>query len=483
MKRRDFLRVGTAAPFLPLLGCGGSGGNPQSPSGGAATGRLAPGQELPSLTRIASGNGLLQTTLTAAPTRVEFVGGAQTEVWAYNQSTPGPLLEAFEGDRVRIQFVNNLPQPSNIHWHGFAVEPDQDGSPFNPVPPGGSVVYDFMVPLGSAGTLWYHPHPHMVTHEQVYRGLAGLFLVRAPGDPIPSSVEEKHVFITDLKLDSGNAIPTNTMDEHLDGREGNHLLVNGRERPKITIQPGRSQRWRIVNATNARILRLALGGHTFTLIGTDGGLLGAPVPMGEILLAPGERAEVIVTASAAPGTVSTLVALPYDRRRARTPGPSPQVDVLTLEYTRDAPTAGTPIPTTLRPIDDLGRGRSLQRVTFSQRAGGPLGIEYMVNGGLFDMNRVDLTSRVGVVEEWEVTNTAGGDHPFHIHGGQFQIVSRTRGGATTVEPFLAWRDTFNMVAGEVVRFKMAQPFRGKRVFHCHILEHEDHGMMGTLDVT
>ena len=95
---------------------------------------------------------------------------------------------------------------------------------------------------------------------------------------------------------------------------------------------------------------------------------------------------------------------------------------------------------------------------------------------------MDLIGRAGQVEEWEVTNLAGMDHPFHLHGGQFQVLSRTRGGATTPEPFLAWKDTFNTVGGETVRFRVVQSFRGIRVFHCHIMEHESHGMMGVLQV-
>ena len=121
----------------------------------------------------------------------------------------------------------------------------------------------------------------------------------------------------------------------------------------------------------------------------------------------------------------------------------------------------------------------VQHATFTQTA--PQGaVLFGINGQLFDPNRVDVVASLGDVEEWEVTNLAGMDHPFHLHGGQFQVISRTRGGTTRNEPFLSWRDTFNTVGGETVRFRVVQSFPGIRVFHCHIMEHESHGMMGTV---
>jgi bilirubin oxidase len=478
MERREFLELGAAFSLLGLVRCGGN----DITGPGEDVARLTTGLELAPPPKITSSNGLLQVSLTAAPVRVELMPGVQTEVWAFNQSFPGPTLEAREGDRVRVQFTNQLAQPSNVHWHGLPVDPDNDGSPFNALAPGASAMYDFTLPPGSAGTYWYHPHPHHVTHEQVFRGLAGMFIVRPPSDPIPAAIEEKLIFLTDVRLDASGIIPPNTDTDEIVGREGNHLLVNGRERPKITIRAGQSQRWRIANATNSRFLKLALDGHTLMLVGTDGGLIGAPVPMNEILLSPGERIEVVVTATGAPGSTATLAALPYDRLRPNVPGPSDRVDILTLEYTRDSASSGPALPAVLRPINALGAPAGALKQVIFQRILVDGALEWTVNGRVWSETRVDLTGNVSVVEEWEVANRSAPDHPFHLHGGQFQVISRTRNGVTTPEPFLAWRDTFNMVTQEVVRFRMAQPFRGKRVFHCHILEHEDHGMMGTLDV-
>jgi len=485
VKRREFLERAASVPLLvPLIGCGGGGdGSPTDPAPGGGPGTVPTGLDLPDLPRLANsgGPGAFHSSITAARANVQFATGVNTEAWAYNGVVPGPLVELHEGDDFRVTFTNQLPQESNIHWHGLPVPPEMDGNPMDVIPPGGSFTYAFTVPPGTAGTYWFHPHAHHVSHEQFFRCLNGMIIVRSASDPVPGDIPEKHLYITDLKLDSAGAIPGNTDGDDLNGREGNHVLVNGRQEPVIRIRPGSSQRWRIVNATSARPLRLALQDHTFIVIGTDGGLLASPVAMGELFLAPAERAEVIVTANQGAGSSHLLVALPYDRQKIVSPGLSAQLTVATLTYTSESPAASSPLPASLRPIGPLESPRAIQQAAFTSTA--PMGaIMFGINGKLFDPGRVDLIARVNDVEEWEVTNLAGMDHPFHLHGGQFQVISRTRGGVTVAEPFLAWRDTFNTVGGETVRFRMIQRFTGTRVFHCHIMEHESHGMMATLMV-
>jgi bilirubin oxidase len=344
------------------------------------------------------------------------------------------------------------------------------------------------LPVGSAGTYWYHPHPHMHTAEQVFRGMAGLFVVRSRTDPVPTGIEEKLLVISDLRLASDGSIPADTPMDWQNGREGNYVLVNGQYRPTLAINPGQSQRWRILNATNARYLRLALDQHTFTLIGTDGGLLDAPLPgLSEILLAPAQRVEVIVTAGLTAGAAAVLQSLPYERGTMGMMGSgSSTIPLLTLNYSR---TAALPValPTALRPIASLGTPAAYKHLVLSSGMGmGMMGgggmMRFLIDGKTFDPARIDLTSRVNQVEQWTVENRSSMDHPFHLHGTQFQVVSRTRGGATILEPTLAWRDVVNVAAFESVVFKVVQSQLGKRMYHCHILEHEDQGMMGMLDV-
>jgi bilirubin oxidase len=476
MKRRTFLELGAAAPLVPLLGCGG-GGSPTEPTD--TPGNVPTGGDLPELPRLANAGGnprVFEATLNAAQGQTQFIPGVDTQVWAFNGATPGPLIDVFEGDTVRITYHNNLAQDSTVHWHGVPVPPSQDGLPMDPIPPGGSRVYQFPIPRGIAGTFWYHPHPHVDSAEQVSRGLAGMFIIRAGQDPL-SGFEQKNLFITDLRLDAQGQIPASTDADRLGGRVGNHLLVNGRELPRITIRPGSIQRWRIVNATTGRFLRLALQNHSLVLVGTDGGLLQAPVVRGEVFLAPAERAEVLVVANQGSGATAQFVALPYDPRRIGAPGPSAQVAVATLAYTLDAPVATPRIPSALRSISRYGSANVRRSVLFQFNGTN----QFLVNGKVFDPNRVDIRSTAGQLEEWEVTNVAAMDHPFHIHQGQFQIVNRTRGGVTTNE-LLAWKDTFNLTPGETVRFRMLFPRKGLNVFHCHIVEHEAHGMMGVHEI-
>jgi bilirubin oxidase len=419
--------------------------------------------------------------------------GTSTEFWTYNSLVPGPLIDVFEGDTVRIRLENRLSQQTTVHWHGLPVPPDQDGSPMDPIAPGASRTYEFRLPVGSAGTYWYHPHPHELTAEQVFRGMAGLFIVRSRTDPVPAGIEEKLLVISDLRLAADGTIPANTPMDWQNGREGNYVLVNGQYQPVLTIQPGQSQRWRVLNATNARYLRLALTGHTMTLIGTDGGLLRASVPgINDILLAPAERLEVIVTASLAAGSTAVLQSLPYDRggSMGMMGTSSTTIPLLTLNYT-SASTAAVALPSALNSIADLGVPTTSKRLVFSSGMGmGGMGMggmgggmmSFLIDGKSFDPARIDLTSRVNEVEQWTIENRSSMDHPFHLHGTQFQVMSRTRSGVGLAEPFLAWRDTVNVAAFETVVLKVVQHQLGKRMYHCHILEHESQGMMGVLDV-
>jgi len=451
---------------------------------------LTVGQPLTDLTRLANTSTTpneFVATLVAQRASKAMLPGTSTEFWTYNSRVPGPLIDVFEGDTLRIRLENQLSQETTVHWHGLPVPPAQDGNPMDPIAPGASRIYEFTLPVGSAGTYWYHPHPHEYTAEQVFRGMAGLLIVRSRTDPVPVAIDERLLVISDLRLASDGTIPPNTPMDWQNGREGNYVLVNGQYQPVLTINPGQSQRWRILNATNARYLRLALTGHTLTLIGTDGGLLRSPVPgLDEILLAPAERVEVIVTASLSSQTSAVLQALPYNRGGMGMMGTSSTtISLLTLSYA-SAATAAVALPNALNSIADLGVPTNTKRLVFSSGMGmGGMGggmMSFLIDGKSFDPARIDLTSRVNEVEQWTIENRSSMDHPFHLHGTQFQVVSRTGSGGTTNDPYLAWRDTVNVAAFETVVFNVVQHQLGKRMYHCHILEHESQGMMGVLEV-
>ncbi|HTH59327.1 MAG TPA: multicopper oxidase family protein [Paraburkholderia sp.] len=472
----------------------------------AAADALPSGAPLPALRVLANESresGIFRATLVAQPaTRALLRGQPDTVFWLYDDdphgTVVGPLIDVREGDTVEIRFVNRLPQPSTIHWHGLPVPPDQDGNPTDIVAPGATRVYRFTLPVGSAGTYWYHPHPHWLAAEQVFRGLAGPIIVRAADDPL-AGWPERHLFLTDLKLSADGTIPANSMTDWMNGREGQFVLVNGALKPRIDVAG--VERWRVWNACSARYLRLKLGDNlTFDQVGTDGGLLQSPRRgLTELLLAPAERAELIVRGGGRPAQVS-LISAQYDRRRmTMTPGrflsPEPDRVLADVRFAKESGGNDRPLPAHLRTIAPLGSPGARKSVVFDEamdmRAmhqpatlanGAPRGMNFLVNGEVFDPARVTLTSRRGEVEHWTIENRTDMDHPFHLHGAQFQVMARERRGVTIDEPILAWRDTVNVRSAEVVRIAVVQRDAGNRMFHCHILEHESLGMMGTLRV-
>src|SRR5215207_868018 len=258
----------------------------------------------------------VEFTLTAAPARLSLRPGATSDVLAYNGQVPGPTLELREGDRVVVHFRNELSEPTTIHWHGLHIPASADGSPFHPVAPGKQHDYVFTIPAGSAGTYWYHPHPHHRTGHQVAKGLYGAIIVRAADDPLPASLTERLLVLSDNRfhadgsVDLRDPLSASGRVDAENGREGDVLFVNGGVRPTLSIRSGEVQRWRIVNASAARMYRLSLRGHTFLHVGSDGGLFERPVAATEILLAVGERVELLVRGTGAPGEQTVLETLP-----------------------------------------------------------------------------------------------------------------------------------------------------------------------------
>ncbi len=505
-QRRTFL---SALGSLPLLGLNtgwaqtaASGAPPMSGMAGmtgmmnmgagtpiklAAVNALPAGAALSELVKLANTSGqagLFRATLIAAPVNVPLLAGAPTQFWAYNGSLPGPLIDVMEGDTVEIAFENRLPQATTVHWHGLPVPPEQDGNPQDEVQAGGKRLYRFNLPMGSAGTYWYHPHPHLTTPEQVYRGLAGAFIVRAKADPL-ADIAERLLVISDLKLGQDGRIAPNDANDEMNGREGQFALVNAQRQPLLQFDRSGRERWRVWNASSARYLRLTLPGTALTLAGTDGGLLERPVAgLTEVLLAPAQRAEIIVDAGSNKGRVE-LVAAPYNRGKMGMVPAEQALPLLTVDFGKVASASGKPLPAALRRIDDLGSPKAKKRVVFSENmsmAGGKHSVQFLVNDKLFDMKRIDLVSKINQVELWEIVNKSDMDHPFHIHGTQFQVIEREVDGKVTPAPYRAWKDTVNVKPGETARLKMVQQFKGIRMFHCHVLEHEGAGMMGQLQV-
>ncbi len=459
---------------------GGNKGKPISlPEG-------APLREPAKLINTSSEPGKFVAKIIAAPAKVQLAKGLETPILAYNGQTPGPLIELTEGDHVEISFANRIPkQDSTIHWHGLVIPSNQDGGPREPVKSGSERVYAFDIAANSAGSFWYHPHPHGKAAEQVYRGLAGALIVKSKLDPIPPEFGDTVLFMSDLRLAADGTLPPSTMIDIMNGRVGDHILVNGQKNPLLTLPSGTSRRFRLYNATSARFLRMTFGNLPVTIVGTDGGLLEAPVNGGrDIMLAPAERLEIIVTF---PTTgIVKLTTLAYDHGWMGPGWPRDEgITLLSVNVTADKAYPATPLPTKLRNIAELGAPALTRRFSLSETMGmdaNGMTMGFLINGKSFDMQRVDEVSQVGQVELWEINNPTDMDHPFHIHGTQFQVTETERAGVITKMPFRALKDTVNIKRGETVRLLTRQDLPGVRMYHCHILEHEDLGMMGQIDV-
>ena len=440
-------------------------------------------REPPTLRNLSTVPGVVEVELTAERARLRLTpGGPLVSVYAYNGTVPGPTLDVHEGDSVIVHFHNHLPDTTTVHWHGLHLPAEDDGSPLNPVAPGQSFDYVFRIPAGYAGTYWYHPHPDKHTTYQVAMGLFGAIIIRSPRDPLAARhIPEKLLILSDNRFNADGSIAfpdPRSIQAEIDeenGREGNVLFVNGQVMPTIPIRRGELQLWRIVNASASRVYRLALAGDSLIHVGSDGGLFEHPRTEREILLANSGRIEVLVRGRGTPGSRTVLQDLPYDRYMPQTrPDDWDSTrTLLALEIARAPAERPVAIPATLRPVPaiDTSNVAAHRLIVMSQG---------LINGKRMDLHRVDITARLGTTEIWEVQNVVGMDHPFHLHGFHFQVLDR----AGVPEPYRSWKDLVNVPKHSEVRIVVHfADFPGKWMYHCHILDHEDEGMMGILQLT
>ncbi len=466
--------------------------------------------------------------LTAAPGDVSILPGRATAVWRFTgevlrgpasalesvrDSYLGPTLRLRRGQHVRIRFRNRLPDPSIVHWHGLDVPEEADGHPRFAVPGGSDYVYEFQV-TNRAGTYWYHPHAHMQTGPQVYRGLAGLMIISDDDEPaLPSGPDELLWVLQDRRFDRGNQLvyATGMMDRET-GFLGDRVLVNGRDRPAWELAT-RAYRVRVLNGSNARIYKLAWNdGTPMTVLGSDGGLLERPLVQQFVTLAPAQRVELWLDLSGrAPGTMMELKSAAFPSTDAGmamgggmgmgmgmggvSPGSLPLGAPMTLASLtvaradaaerhvlpgRLSSFAPTWQPAATAPVRQLP-------LTFQR-------MQWSFAGRTFELAGVasDETVLAGSTHVWELANTASPmgmrmAHPIHLHGRQFRVLSRSGGDAANAlrEGLVdaGWLDTVLVLPGETVRIQVTfTEHPGLYLYHCHILEHEDAGMMRNLRV-
>ena len=438
-----------------------------------------------------SSDGLLELDLEARESLVEL-SGKQAYLLTYNGQIPAPRLEAKSGDKVRIHFANNLSQPTNIHYHGLHIPITGNAdNVFLKIEPGKKLTYEFQIPSNHpSGTFWYHPHLHGLVAEQLFGGLAGLFIVRGELDEIPEikAAKEEFLVLQDFSLDEGGRRFSSAHMSLMMGREGDVITVNGKVNPIIKLPTNGLLRLRILNASPSRFYRLALEDSSFYQIATDGHSLNEPIEVNELLLTPGQRADILVKGDKRSGQYR-LLNLPYDRGSMGMMGGGMMggrgmmdrnnrdtpIVLATVNY--ESSVESLALPTKITSISALPETQIIRRFELNHGMSPTVGMAFLINGEPYSSDRLHTQVQLNTVEDWVIINTGVMDHPFHIHGNAFQVVSRNG----IPESLLAWRDTVLVGRGETVRLRIPfRDFAGKTVYHCHILDHEDLGMMGNL---
>ncbi len=406
------------------------------------------------------------------------VDGKTVQAWTYNGGIPGPLIKTRVGDRLIAHFTNQLDEPTTVHWHGVRVPIEMDGVPEisqSEVKKGESFTYDFVV--RDAGLYWYHPH--VMSAAQVGFGLYGALLVEDPDEGVGVD-DQVTLVLSDIGVDEkGKLEPADSGGSAgmVFGREGNYVLVNGRTHPTLRARPGAAQRWRIVNAAKSRFFYLDLDGQPFTVIGSDGGLQEKPVTTDILLVTPGERVDVIVAPKGKAGTPLALRAMLYNRGYGSVEYRAVE-EVLTIEFTKETPVVAKPVSVSrVIPMTSAVDATPVDIVlTLPPMRNNKS--EFQVNGMPFWKAQPYL-AKLGEKQLWIVKNESDWDHPFHLHGFFFQVVDDK---GNPVRP-MALKDTVNVPMKTTVRLLVTFDERpGEWMFHCHILDHADGGLMGTVVV-
>jgi FtsP/CotA-like multicopper oxidase with cupredoxin domain len=409
--------------------------------------------------------GVVEFDIVAAPMEMNWLDGP-TQVLAYNGQIPGPLLHARVGDLVRVNFTNEMDEASTIHWHGLRIDNAMDGTPavMNPVMPGETFIYEFIVP--EAGTFWYHPH--MRTYFQLEMGLHGQFVVQEEENV--NVAADRYFSLDDIRLDEdGSMSEFNYEQDSMMGRYGNMLLMNGQSDLPVAgeIESGTAERWRVVNTANARTMWVKIEGADWRVVGTDGGLLEETFTAKRLLLPVGQRYDIEVIPEPGAELVELIMQLPatdgglwddFPMYSAMVSGDSAEVPVVDW------------VPLVIPPMEEVVQEETLE---FSVEIGALGNIKWMINGKTYD--RADPINVFNVPTHLTVRDVSGMAHPFHLHGQFFQVITRNGEPVDIKESGL--RDTV-LIEGldEVVLYTGFENL-GSWMTHCHILEHAEAGMM------
>jgi FtsP/CotA-like multicopper oxidase with cupredoxin domain len=411
----------------------------------------------------------------------QLLPGTETSTWGANGSFLGPTVRASRGDEVVMNVVNDLPETTTLHWHGMHLPAHADGGPHQMIEPSETWSPTWTIDQPAA-TLWYHPHLHGRTADHVYRGLAGLFLVdddEAVELPDDYGVDDIPLLLQDKQLDDDGSLDTSERFLSTVGLLGDTIFVNGTYGPYLDVTRELT-RLRVLNASNGRVYNLQFDDRReFQLVGTDGGLLEAPVPLREVQVSPGERVEIIVHLRAGETTVlrSEDPDIGLDPVQGRFSGADDRFDLLQLRAGDDL-VPSPALPDELAEPELPRPDESVATRTFDLQG------RSRINGRELDMRRIDNVVTVDTTEIWEITNRSGNPHNFHIHDVQFRVLDLAEGPLDP--PLRGPKDTVFVPPGDtvrlVVRFADYTSDTTPYMYHCHVLAHEDAGMMGQFTV-
>lgn len=419
-----------------------------------------------------------------------FINDFATETYGFNGDYLGPTLILNKGEAIQMNVTNNIGEETTVHWHGMHVSPANDGGPHTVIEVGETWQPAFTV-LDQATTMWYHPHLHEKTNEHVYRGLAGMIIIRDEEEaaltlPRTYGVDDIPLIIQDRDFDNTGTLTFNGMGA---GAGGDVMVINGTIDPFVDVS-AQVVRFRAINGSGSRVYNLGVSdGRMFYQIGSDGGLLEAPVALDRVRLAPGERAELLIDFSGDTGSTLSLMSYASELTNGEPGGPAGgpgatdldgiDFSFLTVNVGSASADGITSIPDALVTLDRIDESEATVVRPMILGGGGP-GQPFNINGSIMDHDVINEVVELGTTEIWEISNTTNTPHPFHIHDIQFYILDRNGEAPPANEQ--GRKDVVLVYPDETVRFiGRFEDFADDVVpymYHCHFLGHEDGGMMG-----
>jgi len=474
MNRRSFL----ATSIATALGLSACGRNPNSISNSPVTLPLAFSNKLVIPPELIGTNvgGRKQFNLNIQQGTSRFLDNLDTSTWGINGAYLGPTIRLTNGDSVDLKFTNNLTESTTMHGHGMHVPAAMDGGVHQIIAANGGTWTSSYTVNQHACTNWYHPHLMGKTAEHVIKGLTGLIIIddndsAALDLPKTYGIDDIPLVVQDKSFNNDGSFDYDpTMRETMHGWKGDIMMMNGVIKPYIDVE-NKQIRFRILNGSNARIYKFAFkSGKTFTQIATDNAFLESPVPLTELTLSPAERAEIVVDFTNNLGTNDIFYNI------------NDGSELLKINI-NTAATATTTVPSNLLTLASLNVADAVKTRVFTLSGG--MGV-LQINGKSMDKARIDERVPVNAVEIWDVKNNMGMNHNFHIHATHFQLIERNGSALNVANNEKGFKDTVLVPPNESVKFivKMTDytdtstPY----MYHCHILEHEDLGMMGQFTV-